>query len=163
MAGELIAFIGGGHMGRALVSGLRARGTPATDIAVADADAATRAALQADFGVRTSADNAAVVAHAAVLVIAVKPQVMRAVLAPLAPALAAARPLVLSIAAGVRVARISAWCGASSPVVRAMPNRPALCGAGITGLFAPPGTSDTVRRRAEAVMAAVGDTAWVDS
>lgn len=163
MAGELIAFIGGGHMGRALVSGLRARGTPATDIAVADADAATRAALQADFGVRTSADNAAVVAHAAVLVIAVKPQVMRAVLAPLAPVLAAARPLVLSIAAGVRVARISAWCGASSPVVRAMPNRPALCGAGITGLFAPPGTSDTVRRRAEAVMAAVGETVWVDS
>ncbi len=163
MAEELIAFIGGGHMGRALVSGLRARGTPAADIAVADPAPATRAALQADFGVRTSAANAAVVAHAAVLVIAVKPQVMAAILAPLAPVLAAAEPLVLSIAAGIRVASIAAWCGTGVPVVRAMPNRPALCGAGITGLFAPPGTADAARHRAESVMAAVGETVWVDS
>lgn len=163
MSAEHIGFIGGGNMGRALIAGLRARGTRAASIAIADPDASTRAALQADFGIRVAADNSDVANEADVLVLAVKPQLMRAVLTPLAPVLERRRPLILSVAAGIRVASLASWSGEGLPIVRAMPNRPALCGAGITGLFAPPGVGDAVRRRAEAVMAAVGGTVWVEN
>ena len=98
MSGQHIAFIGGGNMGRALIAGLLARGATPADLAVADPFAPTRAALQADLGVRTSGDNCEIAASADVLVLAVKPQIMAEVLAPLAPVLAQYRPLVISIA-----------------------------------------------------------------
>lgn len=161
MSSQHIAFIGGGNMGRALVGGLLARGVPPAALSVADPDEATRKALQADFAIGVSADNAAVAAHADILLLAVKPQLMREVLAPLAPVLARRRPLVISIAAGVRLAALTAWCGGNVPVVRAMPNRPALCGAGITGLYAPASTPPGLRERAAAVLSAVGEAIWV--
>lgn len=163
MSGEHIAFIGGGNMGRALIAGLRARGTPAAAISVADPDAAACAALQGDFGIRVAGGNADAALGADIVVLAVKPQSMREVLAPLAPVLQSRRPILLSIAAGIRIASLAAWSGTGLPIVRAMPNRPALCGAGITGLFAPPGVDETARRRAEAVMAAAGETVWVEN
>lgn len=163
MSGQHIAFIGGGNMGRALIAGLIARGALPSQLAVADPFEATRSALRADFGLRTAADNTEVVTGADILVLAVKPQVMGEVLAPLAPLLAKHRPLVISIAAGVRVASLAGWCGAGGPIVRAMPNRPALCGAGVTGLYAPPDTPAEARQRAQAVLAAVGETVWVAS
>ncbi|MGE0583205.1 MAG: pyrroline-5-carboxylate reductase [Steroidobacteraceae bacterium] len=162
MSGQHIAFIGGGHMGRALIGGLLARGASPADLSVADPHAPTRAALHADFGVRALADNAEAAAMADILVLAVKPQAMAAVLRPLAPVLSQRMPLVISIAAGVRLASLVAWCDAKVAVVRAMPNRPALCGAGITGLHAPPDTPADARQRAESVLAAVGETVWVE-
>ena len=162
MSGQHIAFIGGGNMGRALIAGLLARGATPADLAVADPFAPTRAALQADLGVRTSGDNCEIAASADVLVLAVKPQIMAEVLAPLAPVLAQYRPLVISIAAGIRIASLTGWCGAGVPIVRAMPNRPALCGAGITGLYAPASTSADARQRAGVLLSAVGDTVWVE-
>lgn len=161
MSGQHIAFIGGGNMGRALISGLLARGAAPAGLFVAEPHAPTREALARDFGIRTSADNAEAAAAADILVLAVKPQLMAQVVAPLAPVLAERRPLVISIAAGIRLASLAAWCGAGVPLVRAMPNRPALCGAGITGLHAPTDTLAEARQRAEAVMAAVGETVWV--
>ncbi len=162
MSGQHIAFIGGGNMGRALIAGLLARGSVPDELAVADPAASTRAALRTDFGVHTSADNSEIAASADVLVLAVKPQIMGEVLAPLAPVLLRHRPLVISIAAGVRIASLTGWCGAGGPIVRAMPNRPALCGAGITGLYAPADTAPAPRQRAERVLSAVGDTLWVE-
>jgi pyrroline-5-carboxylate reductase len=84
-----------------------------------------------------------------------------AVLAPLQPALLRARPVVISIAAGIRLAALESWCGAGVPVVRAMPNRPALVGAGATGLFAPASVAAEHREVAERVMQAVGEVIWV--
>jgi pyrroline-5-carboxylate reductase len=70
-------------------------------------------------------------------------------------------PLVVSIAAGIRVADISSWCGPGVVVVRAMPNRPALNGAGATGIYAPPDLSEAHRKLAADVLGAVGTTVWV--
>ena len=95
------------------------------------------------------------------VVVAVKPQIAGTVLSPLQPLLQRTRPLVISIAAGIRVAALESWCGAGVPVVRAMPNRPALVGAGATGLFAPASVASAHREIAEKVMQAVGEVVWV--
>jgi pyrroline-5-carboxylate reductase len=161
MSNKHLAILGGGNMGRALIGGMLRRGTRPEHITVGESSEAAREALSADFGVQATADNAAAVEPAAVIVLAVKPQVAGAVLAPLQPALQRARPVVISIAAGIRLAALESWCGAGVPVVRAMPNRPALVGAGATGLFAPASVAGTHREVAERVMQAVGEVIWV--
>lgn len=148
-------------MGRALIGGLLRRGTRPEHITVGESSPAAREALSADFGVQCIADNAAAVEPASVIVVAVKPQVAGTVLAPLQPALQRARPVVISIAAGIRLAALESWCGAGVPVVRAMPNRPALVGAGATGLFAPASVAGAHREVAGRVMQAVGEVIWV--
>jgi len=163
MSNGQIAFLGGGNMGRALIGGLLRRGTRPEHISVGESFAAARDALSADFGIQATDDNAVAVEAASVVVIAVKPQIAGTVLTPLQPALQRIRPLVISIAAGIRIAAIETWCGAGVPVVRAMPNRPALVGAGATGLFAPPDVSSTQRDVAAKVMQAVGEVVWVTS
>ncbi|WP_396615649.1 pyrroline-5-carboxylate reductase [Lysobacter soli] len=157
-----VAFIGGGNMARSLIGGLVARGRPAGAIRVAEPVAALRDALQADFGV-TCAEHATSAAEGAdVWVLAVKPQVMREVCAALAPLAQAHRPVVVSIAAGITTAQLERWLGGDLPVVRAMPNTPALLGAGITGLFANARTDDAQRAEADALLDAVGPTVWID-
>lgn len=157
-----IAIVGGGNMARALLGGLLARGVDPERIAVSDPDAATRASLAQQYGVNVSADNRAAVAGAKVVVLAVKPQVMAEVLQPLAPELHLSRPLVISVAAGIRTAELSQWVGPGVPVVRAMPNRPALVGAGATGLYAAPEVGDAERAQAAELLAATGIALWVD-
>lgn len=156
-----VAFIGGGNMARSLVGGLVRRGHPPALIAVAEPQATARAALAADFGVATSADNAEVAQGAAVLVLAVKPQVMREVCAGLRAIVAADRPLVVSIAAGVRIDQFARWFGAGVAVVRAMPNTPALIGAGISGLVANAVADAAQRALAEGILRAAGATVWI--
>jgi pyrroline-5-carboxylate reductase len=161
MTNQCLAILGGGNMGRALIGGLLRRGTRPEHITVAEISSAAREALSADFGVQATPDNAAAVEPASVIVVAVKPQVAGTVLAPLQPALQRSRPVVISIAAGIRLAALESWCGAGVPVVRAMPNRPALVGAGATGLFAPASVAGIHREVAERVMQAVGEVIWV--
>ena len=164
--GQTVGFLGGGHMGRALVAALRRHGHPADRILVGEPGADARSALGRDFGVRTTADNIEVAVAADILVLAVKPQDMAAALRPLQATLASRRPLIVSIAAGLPVARLRELCGADGtgalPVVRAMPNRPALLGLGASGLFAPADVPAEARARAEAVLAAAGMVAWID-
>lgn len=155
------AFIGGGNMGGALVRGLIARGLAPQSIRVGEALEARRVALAEELGVRVSADNRETVEGADVVVLAVKPQDMAMTVRPLAPAFARRPPLVVSIAAGIRVSDISGWCGAGIAVVRAMPNRPALNGAGATAIYAPAGLAAAHRQLAEEVLGAVGTTVWV--
>ncbi|MEJ0100211.1 MAG: NAD(P)-binding domain-containing protein [Pseudomonadota bacterium] len=119
-----VALIGGGNMTRALIGGLLRQGMDPTLITVAEPNEATRTALERDFGIATTTDNAAAIARARVVVLAVKPQIIATVARALAPALQAWRPLVISVAAGIRAAALSSWVGASVPLVRAMPNRP---------------------------------------
>jgi pyrroline-5-carboxylate reductase len=156
-----ITFVGGGNMGGALLAGLLRAGVAPTAVTVCDPSAAVRARLEAEFQVRTAAVADEAAGTADLLVLAVKPQLLREVVEALRLSAAAARPLVLSVAAGIRVADLERWCGPGVPVVRAMPNRPALIGAGAAGLYAPTSVSDAERRLAEAAMRAVGVTAWV--
>lgn len=159
-----IAFIGGGQMSRALIAGLRSAGSDHFALSVADPYEPTRLALPGDFpGLTVSADNDAVAAAADVWVLAVKPQQMPEVARGLAALAPARRPLVISVAAGIRASDLERWLGPSASVVRAMPNRPALVGAGVTALFASPSVDAAHRRLAEQLLAAVGSTVWVES
>ncbi|MFZ5535946.1 MAG: pyrroline-5-carboxylate reductase [Pseudomonadota bacterium] len=156
---SLIAFIGGGNMARALVGGLIRNDHPAERLCVADPHAEARAQLEG-LGVCTLADNLKALEQAQVVVLAVKPQALGPVARELAPAL---RPeqLVISIAAGVRVATLRRWLGGHARIVRAMPNTPSLVQAGATGLFAPDEVSAAERALAESILRAVGTTVWV--
>jgi pyrroline-5-carboxylate reductase len=156
-----IAFIGGGHMGGALAAGLLARGVSASALVVSDPSAAARARLADAYGIETTADNASAVRGAGLVILAVKPQTLAAVVPPLAAELRASNAVVLSIAAGVRVRALEFWCGPGIAVVRAMPNRPALVGAGAAGLYAPATVDADARRLAEATLRAVGGAWWV--
>ena len=155
---DLIAFIGGGQMAGSLIGGLRAAGHPATRLRVAEPDEARAGALRRDFGVEVRARGTDVADGADVLVLAVKPQVMKNAVKGLAPG---ADTTVISIAAGIRLASLREWLGARAPLVRCMPNTPALLRYGVTGLYAPAGTDARSKQRAEQVLGAVGQTCWV--
>jgi len=157
-----IGFIGGGNMARSLVGGLIAGGIDATRISVAEPDASKRDELSTHFGIATSQDNGTVASDVEVLVLAVKPQVMRQVVTGLAATLHEPAPLLISIAAGVRAASMLRWLGQSRALVRAMPNTPALVRSGATALYASPEVSEEQRSRAESIMRAVGQTLWID-
>jgi pyrroline-5-carboxylate reductase len=154
------AFIGGGNMARSLIAGLRRRGVPAARIQVVEPVPSLREALASEFGVKASAESAGVVGRADLVVLAVKPQVMEPVCRAIAPQLKQ-DALVVSIAAGIPCARLSEWLH-TDQLVRAMPNTPALLGAGATGLFAPAGVGPGARARAEAVLASSGITVWIE-
>ena len=158
-----IALLGGGNMGRALIGGLLRSGKRAELISVGEQDPGARAALAAESGITATADNAQALEGANLVVLAVKPQDAAAVLAPLLPLMSRLRPLLVSVCAGTRVAALQQWTGGAVPVVRAMPNRPALVGAGVTGLYAPHHINAAQRAAAQAVMQAVGDVVWVHS
>lgn len=160
-----IAFIGGGNMARSLIGGLIARGTGAADIRVAEPVQSVREALQRDFGVRCLATAAEAAAGASVWLLAVKPQVMRSVCSELSALAQSQHPVAISIAAGITSAQLAHWLGGDDgsavAVVRAMPNTPALLGAGITGLFASAGVDATQREHSARLLSAVGPTVWI--
>jgi len=157
-----IAFIGGGNMARSLVGALVRSGVDASSIAVAEPNETARTALARDFGVAVHAHAAEAARGAATLVLAVKPQVMKAVCAEIADTAAAARPLVISIAAGIRLDQFARWLGTGVPVVRAMPNTPALIGAGASGLVANDAVTPQQRDRAATLLGAAGTAAWIE-
>lgn len=162
MANPSITFIGGGNMATSLVGGLIADHYIADRITVSDPSAERRDWLEQKFGVQTCADNQAAVAEADVVVLAVKPQVMREVVTDLAPALAKRRPLVVSVAAGVREEAISRWLGYDGPVVRCMPNTPALLQSGVSALYPNDQVDAGQRDIAESILRAVGTVIWID-
>jgi pyrroline-5-carboxylate reductase len=156
-----ITIIGGGNMARALVGGLIARGHGSDALAVVEVDADARATVAARFGVATfAAIEAAAVGTAEVIVIAVKPHHVRGVARELATLLK--RQVVLTIAAGIRLSDLSRWLLGYRRLVRAMPNTPALIGAGIAALYALSGVDGEGRAHAAAVLEAVGGTLWCE-
>jgi len=148
-------------MGRALAGGLVRHGLPAAAIRIGEPAEPARRALEDDLHCTVCADNEAAAAGADVIVVAVKPQEAASALGRLARSLRAKRALILSVAAGIRIRSLEAWCGTDVPVVRAMPNRPALVGAGATGLFASARASAADRALAERILRAVGAVVWV--
>ena len=156
-----LAILGGGHMGRALIAGLLRSGTRPERIGVGESAEEARRVLASELGVAATGDNARAVDGAAVVVLAVRPQDAAPVLAGVKSLLEAQRPLVLSIAAGVRIATLESWCGEGVAVMRAMPNRAALVGAGATALYAPPSVGAPQRAAAEHIARGVGGLVWV--
>ena len=157
-----LAFIGGGNMADALIGGLTKRGLAPDRIVVADPSRDQLQRLAQTYGIEAAADNVGAVANAEVIILAVKPQQMRSMALELAPRLAGEKPLMISVAAGIPHAALARWFGAQLPIVRTMPNRPALNGFGATGLYAPAGVGAANRALAETIMAAVSATVWVE-
>jgi pyrroline-5-carboxylate reductase len=157
-----IGFIGGGNMARSLIGGLINTGRAPNTIRVSEPDPQKRKYFLDTLGVRAVEDNLRLASESDTIVLAVKPQVMKQALQPLQETLLVHRPLLLSIAAGVREPDINYWAGGGHAIVRAMPNTPALVGSGATGLFANPAVSGSQRDQAESLMRAVGVTVWLE-
>lgn len=156
-----ITFLGGGNMAIALVGGLIQRGFAPHDLSVIEILPEARERLSEQFAINIYDAATADALRCDVLVLAVKPQQMRTALASL-PA-GDSKPLIVSIAAGLLVDDLARWMGGYRRIVRAMPNTPALIGAGMTGLYADPAATTEDKNRAEAILGAVGETVWVNS
>jgi pyrroline-5-carboxylate reductase len=156
-----IGFIGGGNMAHAIAGGLLRAGHPAAKLVVADPAVEQRRRMAALGAIRGTDSNPEAAGAADILVLAVKPQVMPAVLAELAGAARPPGQLVISIAAGVRLERLTRAFGAGTAVVRAMPNQPALIGEGMTVLTAAPSVSAVQRKQATYVATATGRALWI--
>ncbi|MEO8365728.1 MAG: pyrroline-5-carboxylate reductase [Pseudoxanthomonas sp.] len=156
-----IAFIGGGNMARSLIGGLLARGASAASIRVAEPVDALRESLARDFGVEVFATAQEATANADLWLLAVKPQVMRAVCEGLSAIAQARKPLVVSIAAGITAVQMQRWLGGGNAVIRAMPNTPALLGAGVTGLYASVQVDAAGRTRVQELLSSAGETVWI--
>ncbi|MGF6328211.1 pyrroline-5-carboxylate reductase [Pseudomonas sp. BS3782 TE3695] len=160
MSKTRIAFIGAGNMAASLIGGLRAKGLDAAQIRASDPGEQTRARVSAEHGIEVFADNAEAIQGVDVIVLAVKPQAMKAVCEAIRPSLAP-NQLVVSIAAGITCASMHNWLGAQ-PIVRCMPNTPALLRQGVSGLFATGEVSAEQRQQAEELLSAVGIALWLD-
>jgi len=158
-----LAFIGGGNMASSLIGGLIADNFDPRQISVADSSDSQRESIAARYGVSTSADNQATAATANVVILAIKPQHLKAVAEELAPTIQQNQPLVVSIAAGIRSGDINQWLGGNAAVVRAMPNTPALIQTGATALFANVQVSPEQHDLAESILRAVGLALWVEN
>ncbi|MNX39490.1 Pyrroline-5-carboxylate reductase [compost metagenome] len=160
MSNSRIAFIGAGNMAASLIGGLRAQGLDASFIRASCPRPEKRAQIRADHGIHTFADNADAIEGADVVVLAVKPQVMRLVCETLRPHLLP-QQLVVSVAAGITCASLTGWLG-DRPVVRCMPNTPAVIRQGVSGLYANTFVSARQRSDAEQLLSAVGLAVWLE-
>ena len=156
-----IAFIGGGNMASALIGGMLRQGFDAGDVSAVEPSEESRTRLFAQSGIACSAAHGPALGDVDVIVMAVKPQHMREAAQSIAPFMA--QQLVVSIAAGTRMADLGRWLGGHRKIVRCMPNTPALVGLGITGMFASSAVSANQRSVAERVLRAVGEVVWVGS
>jgi len=139
--GKKIALLGTGQMGEALLGGWLASGlVEPGSVWATDASAARRDLAKRRFGVRVGAGNAEAAAWADVIVLAVKPQTLPALLGEIAPSVAGR--LLVSIVAGVSIGKIAGMAGPGARVVRVMPNAPALVRAGVSALAAGPGVTE---------------------
>jgi pyrroline-5-carboxylate reductase len=160
MSKTRIAFIGAGNMAASLIGGLRAKGLEAAHIRASDPGAETRAKVNAEHGIDVFADNAEAIQGADVVVLAVKPQAMKTVCEAIRPSLKP-NQLVVSIAAGITCASMNNWLGAQ-PIVRCMPNTPALLRQGVSGLYATAEVNAEQRQQAQELLSAVGIALWLD-
>ena len=162
MTQHRLGFIGAGNMARSLAGGLLKNGWAPDQLALSDPDTNQRRGVEQALGLRTFADNRELAAGAEVLVLAIKPQALKPVAEELAATVQKTRPLVVSVAAGIRIDDIDRWLGGGLPIVRVMPNTAALIGSGASGLYANARVSTAQRDAAETILRAVGVTIWVE-
>ncbi|NOX44050.1 MAG: pyrroline-5-carboxylate reductase [Gammaproteobacteria bacterium] len=162
MNNHKIGFIGGGNMATSLLGGLIADGQFSNTIWVSDPDVDKLDKLTQRFQINTCIDNKALVEQVDTLVFCVKPQALKDVVFELRDMLKNSNPLVVSIVAGIRESDISRWLNYSAPIVRTMPNTPALVQSAATVLVANKQVSSEQRDQAESLMRAVGVTIWIE-
>jgi len=155
-----VSFIGGGNMASALIGGLLQQGRASSSLRVVDVSSDARNAIQRRFGVTAFADLSQGCAESDIIILAVKPQQLREVALGLKALLR--NQIVISIAAGIRARDLSRWLGGYNRIVRAMPNTPALVGAGISGLYAMPKVAQREKKQAETILSAVGSILWLE-
>jgi len=158
-----ITFIGAGNMASSLAGGLIAKGYQANAITMTDLNQDTLEANHKALGVNISTDNIDACQNANVIVLAVKPQVMEQVVSPLKDIVEQNKPVIVSIAAGITLNNLQTWLSHDTPLVRCMPNTPALVQAGACGLFANQQVNQTQRALALSILSAVGLALWVES
>lgn len=158
---QTIGFIGAGNMAGALLGGLIAKGYSPDFLWVSDPNADKEAALRTRYGLQVAEHNSKLAANVDIVVLAVKPQSMAEVCGGLRGTLPAKSPLWISIAAGIRSEQIANWLGRQAPIVRAMPNTPALVGSGATGLFANAQVSDAHKQGVSGLFESVGQATWI--
>ncbi|MBY6028636.1 pyrroline-5-carboxylate reductase [Halomonas sp. DP8Y7-1] len=157
-----VTFIGAGNMASAIFGGMVHSGYPAHAITATATRESTLAPLADTLGIRTTTDNMAAIADADVVVLSVKPQIMRQVCETLKDGIQAKKPLIMSVAAGLSAETLEQWLGGDLPVVRCMPNTPSLVGKGASGLYANSRVTDEQRDAVSDLMSAVGIVEWVD-
>ncbi|WP_298848686.1 pyrroline-5-carboxylate reductase [uncultured Salinicola sp.] len=157
-----IVFIGAGNMASAIFGGMLEGGYPADAIVATSRSQEKRDAIGQRYGIRTMQDNLAAVGEADVVVLAVKPQMMRDLCLSLRDSVQARRPLVISVAAGLDAATLDAWLGGDLALIRCMPNTPSLVGEGASGLYANDRVSAAERQLATDLLESVGLVEWVE-
>lgn len=155
-----IAFIGAGNMAKSIIGGLLAQGTPAQSVTASGPRLENLQLLQAATGVNITTSNSDAASQADIVILAVKPQMLKTVAAELSAALAH-RPLIISLAAGITTDSIARWLG-DQAIVRCMPNTPSQLRQGASGLFANAQVSAEQRASADAILRAVGVVEWLD-
>lgn len=150
-------------MAHSMIGGLIASGWPTKNITASDPSEPQRDSLAHRFGVQCFATNDQCIAHADIVILAVKPQIMRRAVESIQSALRRDDPLIISIAAGIRTRDILHWIGREMPFIRAMPNTPALVNCGVSGLLANSLASAAQKRIAETILKAVGEIVWLQS
>ena len=158
-----IGFIGGGNMAASLIKGLLASGHSAQQIWVADVDAVKLQSLSNSLGICAAANNEQLVNEVNVVVLAVKPQVLRDVALSISECVQKNNSLIVSIAAGINQQSLAQWLDGETAIVRCMPNTPALVLTGATALHANQHVSTKQRDLAENILRAVGLAIWVDN
>lgn len=156
-----IRFIGAGNMAASLIGGLINKGLTASQITASDPGQNQREYIEKQFQILTYGDNNSHFGMPDIVMIAVKPQIMKQVLQDVSPSIVKTNPLVVSVAAGITTTQINKWLNAQLPVVRTMPNTPALIGQGAIGMYANDLVNDNQLMMTEQVMDAVGTSIWV--
>jgi pyrroline-5-carboxylate reductase len=157
-----ISFIGAGNMASAIIGGMLESGFDAANIWVSAPDDGHLQSIRKQFGVSITTDNRHCAQQADMVVLAVKPQVMRDVCVDIAPVVQNTRPLMVSIAAGLEATTLDEWLGGGMPMVRVMPNTPSLVGKGAAGLYANDQVKDKQKSMVESVFNSIGSALWVD-
>ncbi len=156
-----ISFIGAGNMASAIFKGMLANGYPADLITATGPDQTALSALSDELGIQTTTHNIDAVAKSDVVVLAVKPQIMKQVCNELAEQALHSRPLIISVAAGLHASTLDQWLGGGHAIVRCMPNTPSLVKAGASGLYAIPGVTQEQRDFTDQLLSGIGLVEWV--
>jgi pyrroline-5-carboxylate reductase len=156
-----IAIIGAGHMGMCLLGGLISKNYPPANIFLADPSFEKLENAEQQYHIHTTPHNIEATQTANVIIFAVKPDVINPLATELANSIQKQKPLVISIAAGIRESHIQQWLGNHVPIIRAMPNTPALINCGATALYANDYVSHEQRQQAESILKTVGITVWL--
>ncbi|MEL6711078.1 MAG: pyrroline-5-carboxylate reductase [Pseudomonadota bacterium] len=157
-----IAFIGSGNMATALVKGLISQGTAPHHITIASPRIDRQHPLCQQYPVSATQNNVQATEQADIVVLAVKPQILQTVACGLHQIVQQRKPLIISLAAGIRTNTLAGWLGKDIPIVRSMPNLPVTLQSGMTGLYADPTVAPALRHQAESLLSAVGVILWAE-